>query len=453
MAETEGHLSLPGDTRDSGDYTFYLSREKDQFDFQIYHDLLRSRRYGPNEYSAAFSGRISRNDSGGKSCSFEGRMLACRCCRGTEIAVTFRRMAEKDGDGKGGELVPLVRHKVAKDCDYRPKGSKADKGKKVYFPVSVKSICDVLHPLALQRKGVGENLPRTGLILVTGSTNSAKSELTRGLIYHALVDQMRDGKTRRPHILTYEDPIEKWLFEKAKTSRECESKYGIEYTPREKGVDVDSLRDAVNDALRQTPSVFYVGEVREDSDWRELMRFAGTGHLVIATAHAGSLIEAMERIFRGVNARTAAERGQYAQHILAVIHQIKLDLMGYIGDEEKKKKVKAALSDTLKGKFDVLVPSLWRRTPEGVAALVSDGLSSVLPNTPSGEKPTNAYSIGRRWFAKKLAERQKEIWIKHIFKPREPIHAGEKLREEDDPAMIVKNHFESLSIRYDLLGL
>ena len=157
-----------------------------------------------------------------------------------------------------------------------------------------------------------------------------------------------------------------------------------------KGVDVGSLKQAVDDALRQTPSVFYIGEVREDADWGEVLRFAGTGHLVIATSHAGSLIEAMERIFRGVKAETPAARGQIAQRLLAVIHQIKFNLSELMPQQ-------------MPAPFEVLLPAIWRRTHSGVAALVSDGLSSVLPNAPKEEREwSNVSTFGRRWFAQQF---------------------------------------------------
>src|SRR5207249_2189827 len=96
--------------------------------------------------------------------------------------------------------------------------------------------------------------------------------------------------------------------------------FGIDYTSRQKGIDVHDLKCASEDALRQTPAVFYIGEVRDASDWKEVLEFAGTGHLVVTTAHAGSLIEAMIKLLGAVDAKTPADRRRYAEKILAVVH-------------------------------------------------------------------------------------------------------------------------------------
>jgi len=148
-----------------------------------------------------------------------------------------------------------------------------------------------------------------------------------------------------------------------------------------------------------------VGEVREQDDWRALLRIAGSGHLVVTTAHAGSITEAIGLIARGVGAGTAARRSEVAEKILAVLH------------------VKA----TQIGGTSVLVPAVWRRTNQGVKEFVASGLSSILPFNPElqcakpeGAKPEGTkphgqenleddlpevyYSFGRRYFANRLVE-------------------------------------------------
>ena len=177
------------------------------------------------------------------------------------------------------------------------------------------------------------------------------------------------------------------------------------------------------------------------------MRFAGTGHLVIATAHAGSLIEAMERIFRGVNAKTAAQRGQIAQRILAVIHQLKFDLIPVL---------QRHTACMLPGKFEMLLPALWRRTPSGVAALVSDGLSSVLPNTPDEDDEKRISSFGRRWFARNLARKHIDdgTWEEIVTRK-----SNKSSSQSPEPLALastvnsVRDHFELEAIRYDLMGI
>src|SRR5258708_31400051 len=95
---------------------------------------------------------------------------------------------------------------------------------------------------------------------------------------------------------------------------------GIDYTPRQKGIDAESLDEVLCDALRQKPSAVYVGETRDDKDWVKLLGFGGTGHLVFTTFHAGSLVEAMHKILRAAGAETPEGRSEVAQRILALIH-------------------------------------------------------------------------------------------------------------------------------------
>jgi Tfp pilus assembly pilus retraction ATPase PilT len=88
---------------------------------------------------------------------------------------------------------------------------------------------------------------------------------------------------------------------------------GLDYTPRELGSkkDVRSLAQALlKDALRQTPSVVYVGELREEHHLETALNFARTGHLIVSTTHAGSLVEAMGRAFAAMKVKTAEDRGR-----------------------------------------------------------------------------------------------------------------------------------------------
>jgi hypothetical protein len=95
---------------------------------------------------------------------------------------------------------------------------------------------------------------------------------------------------------------------------------GVNYTARQKGRDVGLLEEALADALRQTPTVVFVGETRDRKEWELLLNFAATGHLVVTTAHAGSLVEAMHNIFEARRVKTRAQRSEVAHKLLGVIH-------------------------------------------------------------------------------------------------------------------------------------
>lgn len=133
------------------------------------------------------------------------------------------------------------------------------------------------------------------------------------------------------------------------------------------------LRDALMDALRQTPALYFVGETRSKDEWKVLLDFAATGHLIVTTAHAGSLIEAVHKIFESLSVETPAERSEIASKLLAVIH---------LRNHEMPLKAVIKNGKPVTPVTNVLFPALWRRTPRAIAALTSDGLASLLPFRP-----------------------------------------------------------------------
>jgi twitching motility protein PilU len=94
----------------------------------------------------------------------------------------------------------------------------------------------------------------------------------------------RNDKTRG-HIITIEDPIEY-----VHTHRNCV------VTQREVGVDTESWHMALKNTLRQAPDVILIGEIRDRETMEYGIQFAETGHLVLATLHANSANQAMDRI-------------------------------------------------------------------------------------------------------------------------------------------------------------
>ena len=67
-------------------------------------------------------------------------------------------------------------------------------------------------------------------------------------------------------------------------------------TQREVGVDTDSYACALKNTLRQAPDVIMIGEIRDRYTMEYAMTFAETGHLCMATLHANSADQAIERI-------------------------------------------------------------------------------------------------------------------------------------------------------------
>jgi twitching motility protein PilU len=94
----------------------------------------------------------------------------------------------------------------------------------------------------------------------------------------------RNDKTRG-HIVTIEDPVEFVHQHK-----------GCVITQREVGVDTDSWDSALKNTLRQAPDVILIGEIRTRETMEHGIQFAETGHLVLATLHANSSNQALDRI-------------------------------------------------------------------------------------------------------------------------------------------------------------
>jgi twitching motility protein PilU len=121
-------------------------------------------------------------------------------------------------------------------------------------------------------------LSKRGLVILVGATGSGKSTSLA-----AMVDY-RNDKTRG-HIITIEDPIEY-----VHTHKNCV------VTQREVGVDTESWHMALKNTLRQAPDVILVGEIRDRDTMEYGIQFAETGHLVLATLHANSANQALDRI-------------------------------------------------------------------------------------------------------------------------------------------------------------
>jgi twitching motility protein PilU len=67
-------------------------------------------------------------------------------------------------------------------------------------------------------------------------------------------------------------------------------------TQRELGIDTDSWEMALKNTLRQAPDVILMGEVRDRETMEHAVAFAETGHLCLATLHANSANQALDRI-------------------------------------------------------------------------------------------------------------------------------------------------------------
>jgi twitching motility protein PilU len=119
---------------------------------------------------------------------------------------------------------------------------------------------------------------KRGLCIMVGATGSGKSTTLA-----AMVDWRNENSWG--HIITVEDPIE---FVHA--HKNCV------VTQREVGLDTDSWESALKNTLRQAPDVILMGELRDRETMEHAVAFAETGHLCLATLHANSANQALDRI-------------------------------------------------------------------------------------------------------------------------------------------------------------
>ena len=122
------------------------------------------------------------------------------------------------------------------------------------------------------------SLTKRGLIIVVGATGSGKSTTLAAMIGHR-------NETTHGHIVTIEDPVEY-----VHPHRNCI------VTHREVGVDTASWEVALKNTLRQAPDVIMIGEIRDRETMEHAIAFAETGHLCMATLHANSANQTLDRI-------------------------------------------------------------------------------------------------------------------------------------------------------------
>ena len=121
-------------------------------------------------------------------------------------------------------------------------------------------------------------MTKRGLCIFVGATGSGKSTSLA-----AMVDWRNEQS--EGHIITIEDPIE---F--VHTHKNCI------ITQREVGLDTDSWEAALKNTLRQAPDVILMGEIRDRETMEHAVVFSETGHLCLATLHANSANQALDRI-------------------------------------------------------------------------------------------------------------------------------------------------------------
>lgn len=136
-------------------------------------------------------------------------------------------------------------------------------------PLSALDLPPIMEKLALLDRG---------LILVVGAAGSGKSTTLASLLDH------RNSRISG-HIVCVEDPIEFVHHHKRSVVDQ-----------REVGLDTHSYAAALRNVLREAPDVIMLGEIRDRETMQHALHYSETGHLCVATLHATSSIQAVERI-------------------------------------------------------------------------------------------------------------------------------------------------------------
>ena len=121
-------------------------------------------------------------------------------------------------------------------------------------------------------------MTKRGLTIIVGATGSGKSTTLASMV---------DWRNEQSygHSITIEDPVE---F--VHPHKNCV------ITQREVGLDTDSWEAALKNTLRQAPDVILMGEIRDRETMEHALAFAETGHLCLATLHANSANQALDRV-------------------------------------------------------------------------------------------------------------------------------------------------------------
>lgn len=117
-----------------------------------------------------------------------------------------------------------------------------------------------------------------GMVLITGPAANGKSTTLA-----CIIDRI--NKTRQAHIITLEDPIE-YIHKHDKSI----------VSQREIPLDTKSYHTALRAALRQSPDVILLGEMRDYESMRTAIMASETGHYLLSTLHTVSASNTINRI-------------------------------------------------------------------------------------------------------------------------------------------------------------
>lgn len=173
------------------------------------------------------------------------------------------------------------------------------------------SLAAVIRIIAFQlpdasQLGIPENITKMGdfgkgMVLVTGAAGSGKSTTLACMIDYI-------NRTKEQHIITLEDPLE-FLHSHKKSI----------VSQREVHSDTESYLKALRAAMRQSPDVILLGEMRDYETIQVAMTAAETGHLVFSTLHTMGAANTIDRI---IDVFPANQQRQIAVQLSMVLQAV-----------------------------------------------------------------------------------------------------------------------------------
>ena len=161
---------------------------------------------------------------------------------------------------------------------------------------------DDLHLPSEQLKKLA--LRRRGLVLVTGIAGSGKSTTLAGMIQYT-------NQNAERHVVTLEDPVE-LLF----TEDRCV------ISQREVGTDCGDFKDGLRHALRQSPDIILIGEMRDAETVNAALDASETGHMVMSTLHTVNAPQTLDRILGFFPAEQHAQvRSRLSDNLAGILSQ------------------------------------------------------------------------------------------------------------------------------------
>jgi twitching motility protein PilT len=218
-----------------------------------------------------------------------------------------------------------------------------------------------------------------GLVLVSGPTGSGKSSTLA-----ALIQEINQSEAR--HIITLEYPIEFQFQPQLSFIRQ-----------RELGRDTPSMQRALIDAMREDPDVLMVGEMRESDTMRLTLNASETGHLVYATIHSSTTVEAIQRMISAFPSEIQnSVAAQLADSLAGVVCQrlrFRKDLGIRLPECEVLRPTAAVKNHIRRGEFQQIASAIETGAENGMWTFtryrewMSSRADWYLPNVASKEEP------------------------------------------------------------------